>query len=92
MNNGSNGIGTSGNGYRVLTYTSKNDFYVLNVDKKVKKEETKGLAGAMEDQRINTGSGDSEEEEGSTKSHDSSKAKKKKLRATILDTLQLNIA
>ena len=47
----------------------------------------------MEDQRINTGSGDSEEDQGSTKSHDSSKViKKKKLRATLLDTLQLNIA
>jgi hypothetical protein len=68
--------------YRILTYTSKNDFYVLNVDKTSKKE--------VED--VN-GSIDSDEDEVSTKSHDSSQAKpKKKLRATTIDTIQLNIA
>ena len=92
MNGAGISTGVTESAYRVLTYTSKNDFYVLNVDK-TKKEESKGLSAGLEDQRINTGSGDSEEEEGSTKSHDSSKVtNKKKLRSTLLDTLQLNIA
>lgn len=74
-------------GYRVVTYTSKNDFYVLNVDKSLSKE--------GEDQGIIAGNIESDEDDALSKSQDSAtanKKKKKKLRVTTIDTLQLNIA
>ena len=41
MNGAGISTGLTESAYRVLTYTSKNDFYVLNVDKTIK-EESKG--------------------------------------------------